>query len=156
MSLQRILIAASFAISTIVGLASAQAETVGQSSNQPTVSIANNSGGNIAVFALASAEYLSVGTLVKFSGRCDSACTLFLGLPSKQTCISQGAVFRFHAPMGASARSEKTAQAYLMRKYPEWVRSWITSQNGLSRKLITMDYSYASKFIRTCDSIATR
>jgi hypothetical protein len=156
MFLHRILVAASFAVSSLVGLSAAYAETVGQSTSQPTVSIANNSGGSIGVFALAAAEYLSVGTLVKFEGRCDSACTLFLGLPSKQTCINQGAFFRFHAPLGVSAKSEKIAQAYLMRKYPGWVRSWIISQNGLSRNLITMDYSYASKFIKSCDGIASR
>jgi hypothetical protein len=156
MFLQKVLLAASLAVSSLVGPVSAHAETAGQSGNQPSVSIANNSGGNIAVFALAAADYLSVGTLVKFDGRCDSACTLFLGLPSKQTCINQGAYFRFHAPLGVSAKSEKIAHAYLMRKYPGWVRSWITSQNGLTRSLITMDYSYASKFIKPCDGIASR
>jgi hypothetical protein len=156
MFLQRFLAAAAVVASSFVGSHSAISETVGQSNDQPAVSISNNSGGSIAVFALAAAEYLSVGTLVKFDGRCDSACTLFLGLPSKQTCINQGAFFRFHAPMGASARSERIAQEYLMKKYPGWVRSWINKQSGLSRNLITMDYNYASKFIQTCDGIASR
>jgi hypothetical protein len=156
MLFQTILLALRLLILSLLGLASAHAEAVGQLGNQKTVSIANNSGGNIAVFALAAAEYQSAGTLVKFNGRCDSACTLFLGLPSKQTCISQGAFFRFHAPFGVSAKSQKTAHAYLMRKYPKWVRTWIASQNGLSRNLITMDYSHARKFIRSCDAIASR
>ncbi len=158
MFLQKILVAASIAVPAFMGPVSALAdvEAVAEFRNQPTVSIANNSGGNIAVFALAASEYLSFGTRVKFDGRCDSACTLFLGLPSRQTCINRGAFFRFHAPTGVSARSERIAQKYLMRKYPRWVKAWINQQKGLSRNLITMDYSYASRFIQTCDAIASR
>ena len=121
-----------------------------------SISISNNSGGNIAEYALSAAEYRSSGTLVKFTGRCDSACTLFLGLPSHQTCLSRGAFFRFHAPFGVSASAQRMAQAYLMRKYPGWVRAWISHNRGLTHNLITMDYSYASRFMTSCDSVATR
>jgi hypothetical protein len=150
MVLQRFLLAAVVAVSAIFASFPAHSEI------QSSVSISNNSGGNIAAFALSVANYRSSGTLVKFDGRCDSACTLFLGLPSQQTCINRGASFRFHAPHSGSARSVQIAQAYLMRRYPVWVRSWIGRHNGLTSTLITMDYSYASKFIRTCDSIASR
>jgi hypothetical protein len=91
---------------------------------------------------------------VKFTGSCDSACTLFLGLPSAQTCVTSGAAFRFHAPFGVSGNSQKMAQEYLMLKYPSWVRSWISRNNGLTEQLITMDYGYARKFMRTCDVVA--
>jgi hypothetical protein len=42
------------------------------------------------------------------------------------------------------------AQVYLMRKYPGWVKSWIARNGGLSGRLVTMNYSYASKFLRRC------
>ena len=136
---------------------SAQAVTVGESGDsQPSVSIANNSGGNIASFAVEAASYRNAGTMVRFSGRCDSACTLFLGLPTIQTCVSQGAYFRFHSPSAGSARSEHIAQNYLMRKYPGWVRNWIAQHNGLSHQLITMDYSTASQHMQTCNSFASQ
>jgi hypothetical protein len=124
--------------------------------SQPTVTISDNPGGSIAVFALSAAEYRSAGTQVKFTGSCDSACTLFLGLPSAQTCVTSGAAFRFHAPFGVSGNSQKMAQEYLMLKYPDWVRSWISRNNGLTEQLITMDYSYARKFMRSCDIVAAR
>ena len=98
-----------------------------QSSRQ-SVSIFNNSGGKIVLFALKLAEYRDAGTLVKFSGRCDSACTLFLSLPKQQTCINRGAYFRFHAPSARSSRSERSVQA-----------SWIGRNGGLSRQLFRMD-----------------
>jgi hypothetical protein len=151
MILQRI-----FATATVLAVVLASASTAETANSRSTVSISNNSGGTIADFALSAAEYQSAGTLVQFDGRCDSACTLFLGLPSHQTCINQGAYFRFHAPFGVSARAQRIAQAYLMHKYPGWVRAWIGRNNGLTSQLVTMDYGYASKFIRTCDRVASR
>jgi len=68
-------------------------ETHPHRSSRKSVSIFNNSGGKIVLFALKLAQYRDAGTLVRFSGRCDSACTLFLSLPKQQTCISPGAYF---------------------------------------------------------------
>jgi pterin-4a-carbinolamine dehydratase len=79
-----------------------------------------------------------------------------MGLPSHQTCIDKGAYFRFHAPSAQSQRSVRIAQMYMMRKYPGWVRSWISRNNGLSHQLITMNYSYASKFMKRCSAVASR
>jgi len=125
-------------------------------SGRKSVSISNNSGGVIVRFALKLAEYRDAGTLVKFSGRCDSACTLFLSLPKQQTCINPGAYFRFHAPSARSSRSERSAQAFMMTKYPDWVRSWIQERGGLSSRLFRMDYAYASRFIPSCEIVALR
>ncbi len=122
-----------------------------------SVSISNNSGGQIVHYALRAAKYRSNKTLVRFAGRCDSACTLYLGLPSHQTCIAKGAFFRFHAPSARNPRAQRAAQNYLMKKYPGWVRSYISSRGGLGRQLVTMDYGYASQFIRSCSSrVASR
>lgn len=142
----------------------ARAENTGPSANEEhltqssrkSVSIFNNSGGKIVLFALKVAEYRETGTLVKFTGRCDSACTLFLSLPKQQTCINPGAYFRFHAPSARSSRSERSAQAFLLTKYPDWVRSWIQERGGLSSQLFRMDYAYASRFIPSCEVVAFR
>jgi hypothetical protein len=122
----------------------------------PSVSIANNSGGVIAQYAITAADYRNSRTLVKFMGRCDSACTLFLGLPASQTCVAGAAYFRFHAPFGVSDHAQQLAQNYLMSRYPRWVRQWINQKSGLTHQLITMDYNYASRFMRTCDAVASR
>jgi hypothetical protein len=120
------------------------------------VSISGDSGGLIVSYAMRVASYRRAHTLVKFSGRCDSACTLLMGLPSHQTCISSGAYFRFHSPSAQSQRSVRIAQMYMMRKYPGWVRNWISRNNGLSHQLITMKYEYANKFIKSCSTVASR
>ena len=115
-----------------------------------TITIRNNSGGNVARFAIRAASMERSGTNVRFAGRCDSACTLYLGLPRSQTCISPGAFFRFHAPTARSARAAGAAQRFMYARYPGWVRSWIAAKGGMTRQLITMDYAYASNFIKQC------
>jgi hypothetical protein len=114
------------------------------------ISISNNSGGYIVEYALRMASINRSGAKVRFTGRCASACTMFLGLPAHKMCIAPGASFRFHMPQAGSVRATHQAKRFLYRQYPGWVRSWIASRGGLSRSLITMDYSYASKFIRAC------
>lgn len=117
---------------------------------QATVEVGDDSGGFVAEYALRLYEILATKQKVKFVGRCDSACTLYLALPSEQTCITEGAYFRFHAPSGPSVATAAAVSAYLMRKYPTWVRAWIVAQGGLSDRLITMTYEYADKFIPIC------
>ena len=119
-----------------------------------SVSISNNSGGMIVRYALKTAQFRRAGTVVKFSGRCDSACTLFLSLPKHQTCVSPGAYFRFHAPTARSSRSARMAKSYMMGKYPGWVQSWIHRNGGLNGRLITMDYAYARRFVQICSTVA--
>jgi hypothetical protein len=116
------------------------------------VEIGNDSGGYVAEYGLRLYEMREVRQKVRFVGVCDSACTLFLALPAEQTCITQGAYFRFHAPSAPSASAAAAVGAYMMRKYPRWVRAWIAAQGGLSDRLETMNYAYAQNFMRTCRS----
>ena len=112
--------------------------------------ITEDSGGLVAEYALRLYEMEEAKQKVEFVGRCDSACTLFLALPVEQTCITEGAYFRFHAPSAPAASSAAAVARYLMRKYPHWVRAWIVSQGGLSDRLAMMSDDYANKFMRTC------
>jgi hypothetical protein len=121
-----------------------------------TIRIGGNTGGQIGDFMGRLAAYRQTGTQVQFTGSCDSACTLLLALPRNQSCVGSGAKFRFHAPTGRSASTSAAARRFMLAKYPVWVRSWIAAHNGLTARLISMDYSYASKFMRTCDQVAAR
>ena len=119
--------------------------------------IYSNPGGRLIDFALQAAKYRESGRLVKFAGQCDSACTLFLGLPRNKTCISPGASFRFHAPMSGNATAAYKAKLYMLRKYPGWVRSYIAQRGGLTGNLITMNYAVASRFMPSCgQTVASR
>ena len=118
------------------------------------VSIGSDRGGVVIQYGLRMLRWRQNGTRVRFSGACQSACTLYLGLASSQTCISPGASFGFHSPFGAAGNGNSVAQAFMMRNYPGWVRSWIRGQGGLSSHIKTMSYGYASRFIKPCGSSA--
>jgi hypothetical protein len=118
---------------------------------RPSVSVGSESGGVVIQYGLRMLRCRQSGTKVRFSGACQSA-TLYLGLASSQTCISPGASFGFHSPFGATGRGNAVAQSFMMRNYPGWVRSWISSQGGLNGRIKTMSYSYASRFIKSCGS----
>jgi hypothetical protein len=119
-------------------------------SRHSSVSIRNDSGGYVISYALKMMKLRESGRLVRFLGRCASACTLYLALPREQTCVSSGATFRFHAPYGGHRSGNAFMAAYMLKSYPDWVRSWIRENGGLSSRMIVMDYSYASQFMQTC------
>jgi len=135
----------------------ANASTYSNTSKGPAETIYSNPGGRIIDFALQAAKYRASRKLVQFAGQCDSSCTLFLGLPRSQTCISPGASFRFHAPVANNERASYKAKLYMLSKYPGWVRSFIAKRGGLTHNLITIDYSVASRFIPSCSrTVASR
>lgn len=118
------------------------------------VVIRNDSGGYVAAYVMQKAQIERSGRKVRITGRCDSACTMYLGLPKSQVCIEPGAYFRFHAPLARSQGTKRAATRLLYAAYPAWVESWISAKGGLSTTLKTMDYSYASKFLPTCSRVA--
>ena len=110
-------------------------------------------GGMMLKYSLHMMKLRESGTKVKFAGRCDSACTIYLSLPRHQTCIASGAMFGFHSPSAGEREASVIAQAYLMENYPDWVKEWIASKGGLSRDMMVMDYAYASQYLDSCDEV---
>jgi hypothetical protein len=122
----------------------------GPSRSQNYQRIGSDRGGYVVQYALRMLKLKQSGKPVQFGGKCQSACTIYLALPRSQTCISPGASFGFHAPYGSNASGNRFARIYMLNSYPGWVRGWISSRGGLSSRVITMDYAYASKFMRIC------
>ena len=120
------------------------------SAEQQIIAIDEDGGGTVIDYARRMFQIRQAGTKVHFKGRCDSACTLYLALPGAQTCVTQNAVFRFHAPTSATHTDVAAMQSFLMRQYPDWVRTWISNHGGLSQDLLVMNYAYSHQFIRTC------
>lgn len=112
--------------------------------------VRNDRGGYLLKYALRVKRFEQGGTHVRFAGRCDSACTLYLTLPKSRSCITRGASFGFHLPYGSSSRGNHLAAEFMMKQYPSWVRSWVRSNGGLKNRTKTMSYAYASQFIPTC------
>jgi len=114
------------------------------------VDIGDDRGGFVADYALRMFDFMTSRKRVRFVGSCASACTLYLALPSSQTCVEAGASFRFHAPLAPTQRAAQAVKAFMMREYPRWVQTWIQEQGGLTDRLVTMDYSYVSQHVKRC------
>jgi hypothetical protein len=123
----------------------------GQLSESGVLTIQNEPGGYITDYAMRMMEWRAKGLSVRFTGTCDSACTLYLALPYEQTCITEGASFRFHAPIAETQHARLIAEEYMLNTYPGWVRAWIEAMGGLSGELIRMDNQYARNYMQICE-----
>jgi hypothetical protein len=128
-----------------------KAPVEGDLSEAGVLTIQDEPGGYITDYAMRMMEWRAKGSSVRFTGSCDSACTLYLALPYKQTCITEGASFRFHAPIAETPHARRLAEEYMLNTYPVWVRAWIEAMGGLSDELIRMDYQYAENYMQICE-----
>lgn len=131
-------------------LSSGSASAVPRTGNEHVIRY--DRGGYVIDYAIDMLKMEKSRRLVKFAGRCDSACTIYLGLNKSQMCITSAAKFGFHLPFGSDRRGNQVAAKFMMKKYPQWVRQWLKANGGLGAELKVMPYSYASKHIETCGS----
>jgi hypothetical protein len=112
--------------------------------------IRGDKGGEVVTYAQKVKQIEREGTPVRISGKCESACTLYLSLPADQICITPGASFSFHKPYGSSRRVNRSAANMMVGEYPFWVQDWLAFKGGLRTEMVVMDYDYARYFMRTC------
>jgi hypothetical protein len=112
--------------------------------------IRGDKGGEVVSYALKVKRIEREGTPIRISGKCQSACTLYLSLPRDQICITPGASFSFHKPYGSSRRVNRSAAKMMVGQYPYWVQDWLAFKGGLRTEMVVMDYHYARYFMRTC------
>jgi hypothetical protein len=105
------------------------------------VRIANDRGGLIGRYVDRYDQLKDTGQTVVIDGLCASACTIVLSkVPSNRICVTEKANLAFHAAwdLGPGGRHitnpEATRTMYLM--YPAPVRNWISTQGGLSPRMI--------------------
>jgi hypothetical protein len=112
------------------------------------ITIVNDQGGHVVGYAWQVKKANENDTGVRFAGRCDSACTLYLA--AEKSCILPGATFGFHSPHGSDARGNRTIRRFMLNNYPWWVRNWLSDRGGLTEGFKVMPYAYASRFIPAC------
>lgn len=137
-------------VAAVMSVASTQTSTAAQRLRSADIVMQYDNGGSIVSYAKRVTRARQQNLSVRFSGACQSACTLFLSLPETQTCITPGASFGFHRAHSASRQTNDWGTSYLLKKYPNWVRHWIDAKGGLKTRVIRMDYAYASRFMQRC------
>ena len=102
-----------------------------------TVRIRDDMGGLMTEYASRFANMRESGEKVVIDGPCYSACTMLLGMLSRdQVCVTPNAVLGFHAAWnfddsGHKVTSASATQA-LIDIYPPRIRSWLAKRGGLS------------------------
>ena len=106
-----------------------------------TMRISDDVGGRIGAYVDQYSAVRNSGERVVIDGVCLSACTLVLGIvPRNRICVTRRAMLGFHAawmpgPQGKPVPSAVGTQA-LWDMYPQHVRQWINSRDGLSPKMM--------------------
>lgn len=108
-------------------------------------------GGNVIEYMRDVSRLRKNGAQVRISGRCDSACTLLLSLPSDSLCISGNATFGFHKAYGSSPDMNKWATNMMWKSYPDWVQEWLQSRGGIKNGITRMTFAKAASHLRRCD-----
>jgi hypothetical protein len=105
-----------------------------------TVRIRDDMGGLMTEYASRFATMRQSGERVVIDGPCFSACTMLLGMLSReQVCVTPHAVLGFHAAWnfddtGHRVTSASATQA-LIDIYPPRIRTWLARRGGLSPRM---------------------
>jgi hypothetical protein len=128
----------------------ALAVLLGLSETSGALTVKHDNGGVVLDYAKRTHRLIKTGEKVRIDGRCASACTLYLA-KGTNVCITPRAVLMFHHPYHKNSKKlAKGTAEFMMFNYPKWVQNYINARGGLSRKWITIPYSYAKKYMRTC------
>ncbi len=107
-------------VAALAGMAPAKAYTV-----------TNDPGGSVDLYAMAAAL---TAEPIRIVGRCESACTEYLG--ARDVCISPGARFMFHAAHNADGSRNEQGVRVMLASYPPSLREWLYEHGGLTSKPI--------------------
>ena len=120
------------------------------------VRITNDPGGEVSSYVRKYEQLRNSGDRVVVDGPCLSACTLLLGIiPHDRICVTQQAVFGFHAASyyddaSRSLVPTREGSALVMRLYPGTIRSWIGRHGGLTPKLMMLRGRELTSLYKTC------
>lgn len=136
-------------------LASCTTTTQASKSYSRTFQIHRDYGGYVLDYEIKKEEYKRTNVYIEFMGNCESACTMYLGLPKDRICVGPNAKFGFHRPYVEGRNDpiqDKKAEAWLIKRYPKWVRKWIKSTGGLKKDIVYIPDSIVRENVRACDT----
>ena len=93
--------------------------------------VTNDPGGSVDLYAMAAAL---TPEPIRIVGRCESACTEYLG--ARDVCVSPGARFMFHAAHNVDGSRNEQGVRVMLAYYPPSLREWLYERGGLTAKPI--------------------
>ncbi|HZZ59809.1 MAG TPA: hypothetical protein VFE63_01365 [Roseiarcus sp.] len=93
--------------------------------------VRNDLGGPVDLYAMTAAM---TDEPIRILGRCESACTEFLG--ARQVCVSPNARFMFHAAHNLDGSRNEQGVLVMLASYPPSLREWLYERGGLTARRI--------------------
>lgn len=119
------------------------------SAHAGTVTISNDTGGEIAAYHYRINQIHARGDKVKVTGKCYSACTLHLRRLG-MICAGPRAEFWFHKAYFADGSASQAATEFMYRNYPSEIKSWIRGQGGLKKQWIVLKGPALRRIVPSC------
>lgn len=82
-------------------------------------------GGRFAVYDPIVAAHNKSGELFRIEGRCQSACTLFLGI--RNVCVERSAALAFHGGQDHSGKISAVSTQHMLNAYKPRLRQYLVS-----------------------------
>ncbi len=89
--------------------------------------VRNDPGGSVGLYAMAAAQ---TAEPIRILGRCESACTEYLG--AREVCVSPNARFMFHAAHNFDGSRNERGVLVMLAAYPPSLRKWLYERGGLT------------------------
>ena len=93
--------------------------------------VRNDPGGSVDLYAIAAALTIEP---IRILGRCESACTEYLG--ARHVCVSPDARFMFHAAHNIDGSRNEQGVRIMLASYPPSLREWLYARGGLTAEPI--------------------
>jgi hypothetical protein len=135
----------------------AAAATLSASRAQATIVISSDRGGLISDYAARFINARQSGERVVIDGPCLSACTLVVGMVSRdKVCATPKAVLGFHSAWrrmaGGKRVNDSEASQAMLDVYPTGLRKWIAQRGGLSSNIIFLYGRELAEIVPPCAS----
>lgn len=120
-----------------------------------TVRITDDEGGQIGAYWTRYMALRASGEQVVIDGKCDSACTMVLGIiPHDRICMTGNAKLGFHAAyrpgfLGFEVINDPATRT-LWNLYPVPIRQWIAHNGGLGLQMIYLSGPELFAMYRQC------
>ena len=105
--------------------------TLGAQAPARAYTVRNDPGGSVDLYAMAAALTIEP---IRIVGRCESACTEYLG--ARDVCVSPDARFMFHAAHNLDGSRNEQGVRIMLASYPPSVREWLYARGGLTAEPI--------------------
>jgi hypothetical protein len=93
--------------------------------------VTNDPGGSVDLYAMAAAVSAEP---IRIAGRCESACTEYLG--ARDVCVFPSARFMFHAAYNLDGSRNEQGVRVMLASYPPSLREWLYERGGLTTRPI--------------------